>query len=317
ELSQIKLDPSGLFPIAQLPDADIVHCNAGGVPSVFRSDRYGFRNPPDGVSLPFRAVAVGDSFTMGSCIDDGETFVDLLRNQLGPVLSIAAPGNGPLSNLAGYREFVEADPDLRFEYLIWFHYQNDFGDLDWEVSTHLLRYAEPGFSQGLRSKLDVLRREMSARLERPDGGVGELRHLVRQRGPLGGVVDFAKATEVRRYLGMLGRGGEWTPLDLDLFERILRSARDDANQRNAKMVFVYIPSYDDIRWPGNNKEYGRLESVKVARSLGLEVLDLTEMLRNRGNPFDIFPNGRAVHYNATGHQLIATSVIDLLETLER
>ena len=316
DLSQIELIPSGLHAIGQLPDAEIVHCNEDGTPSVFHSDQYGFRNPSPSPSP--RILALGDSFTIGSCLDDDDTYVGILRGRIGPVLSLATPGNGPLSNLAAFREFVESDPKMRFDYLIWFHYQNDLTDLDWEKSSHLRRYAQAGFSQQLRANIDVVREEMAARLARPDGGAGGLRHLGRQSRPWHGIADFAKATEVRRHLGLLGSGGEWTPPDLDMFEKILASVSATVQSRNAQMVFVYIPSYDDIRWPGHNKEYGRWDSIKVAERLGLTVLDLTETMRVRENPFDIFPNGRrAVHYNELGHQVVAAQVIALLEGLKQ
>jgi hypothetical protein len=318
ELSQIELDRSGLYAIGQLPDAEIVHCSAKDTPSIFQSDRHGFRNPSSSGSISPTIVALGDSFTIGSCIDEGETYVGILRSRIGPVLSLATPGNGPLSNLAGYREFVESDPKMRFVYLIWFHYQNDLTDLDWEKSSHLRRYVQPGFSQQLSSNMDVLRERLAARLALPNGGTARLRHLGRQSRPWHGIADFAKATEVRRHLGLLGSGGEWTPPDLDMFEKILQSVTTDVQSRNAQMVFVYIPSYDDIRWPGHNKEYARWDSIRVAQRLGLNVLDLTETMRNRENPFTIFPNGqRAVHYNELGHQVVAAQVIALLKTLQQ
>ena len=83
------------------------------------------------------------------------------------------------------------------------------------------------------------------------------------------------------------------------------------------MIFVYIPNYDDIRWPGHNKEYGRWDSIKVAQRLGLTVLDLTEAMRNREDPFNIFPNRRDVHYNELGHQVVASKVIALVEALKQ
>lgn len=316
-LSQIELVPSGLHPIGQLPDAEIVHCNAHGAPSVFRSDQYGFRNLSDGSSFSPRIVALGDSFTIGSCIDDDATYVALLRNRIGPVLSLATPGNGPLSNLAAYRELVESDPKMRFDYLIWFHYQNDLTGLDWEKSSHLGRYAQPGFSQQLRSNMGVLREQMATRLARPDGGTRGLKHLGRRSKPWHGIADFAKVTEVRRRLGLLGSGGEWTPPDLDFFVNILGSVKTEVQSRGAQMIFVYIPSDDDIRWPGHNKEYGRWDSIRVAQRLGLTVLDLTETMRNREYPFNIFPNGRDVHYNELGHQVIAYKIIALVEAIKQ
>ncbi|NQV79383.1 MAG: hypothetical protein HQ495_02465 [Alphaproteobacteria bacterium] len=318
ELTQIKLGSSGVSPVGQLPNAEILHCNVRDDPMVFHSDRYGFRNP-DSVwdSLSLGAVVLGDSFTAGSCIAEGKTYVDEIRRNLGPTLSVAVPGNGPLGNLSGYREYIEPIVEMRFDVLIWFHYQNDLTDLDWEKSSHLVRYANAEFGQGLRERMADARDQMATFLARPDGGAGGLVRQGRNYAIWNQVLDFVKGSQVRQRFQLLGRGGEWTPPDLVLFEKILRLVKSDVERRNARMIFVYIPSYDDIRWPGHNKEYARWNSIETAQKIGLDVLDMTESFRNRKDPYDIFPNRRAVHYNELGHSLIATQVIGFLDTIKR
>ncbi len=314
ELDRTRMEPEGLTPVSQLPDAEIRLCVTGdGTPITFRSDRYGFRNVDgDWDRQSLGAVIVGDSQAMGVCLPEEETFAHRMREELGSITNIATTGNGPLSNHASLREYVDARADdLRFRYLFWFHYSNDLTDLDWEVSTHLVRYLDSGL-QGLYAA----RNNASAPPNYSKVAATAINTRLSGRSDRKWVraIAIAKLTSLRTQLGLLGTGGEWTPPNLDAFEAILREAKRVAIEHGAEPVFVYLPSSDDTFRPGHNKEYAARDAIAVARKVGFQVIDTRDSFRSLDDPKQAYPPGQiGHHYSAAGHELIARTVLDIVQ----
>ena len=59
-----------LFPLSGFSNKKTINCNENGYYSIFQSDRFGFNNPDtewDSDDIEF--LLVGDSFTIGSCVN--------------------------------------------------------------------------------------------------------------------------------------------------------------------------------------------------------------------------------------------------------
>ena len=133
-------DGSPLLPLGGLSD-NLLFTLDGSDVLMRRSDKYGFNNPTDhwgraGVEV----MAVGVSFTFGADVPFRRSFMDLLRNEVGPTVNFGCGGNGPLSELAA---LIEYGTILRPKTLIWAYFEgNDLTkDIRRELSPHYSRLA--------------------------------------------------------------------------------------------------------------------------------------------------------------------------------
>ena len=127
-----------------------MYCNESGKYAIYQSDRYGFRNPDSEWDTPHTEwVLVGDSFTLGACVDSGEDIggqIRLLRGE--SVLNLGSGGGSMLGQLALLKEYaVFRKPKI----VLWVFFEgNDLEGLDTEIlSPLLMNYLNPKFSQGL------------------------------------------------------------------------------------------------------------------------------------------------------------------------
>ena len=97
-----------LFPLSGFSNKKTINCNENGYYSIFQSDRYGFNNPDsewDSKEIEF--LLVGDSFTMGSCVNRPHDIASNLRDlSKQNVLNLGYVANGPLFQYATLREYL-------------------------------------------------------------------------------------------------------------------------------------------------------------------------------------------------------------------
>jgi lysophospholipase L1-like esterase len=125
-----------------------VHCNEAGKYVIYESDEHGFHNPK-GIwgTNSLDIVALGDSFTQGSCVASDENFVSVIREHYPKTLNLGMSGQGPLNTLATLKDYVQA---LKPNVVLWFFFEgNDVADLFYERQSPLLMRYLDGFSQRL------------------------------------------------------------------------------------------------------------------------------------------------------------------------
>ena len=284
------------------------------------SDHHGFLNPPgqwrqDEVEI----LAVGDSFAAGADIQHGKGFVDLIRNGLGSTVNLGCSWNGPLFELAS---LVEYGPIVRPKLVAWFFYEgNDLIDLELERHSPLLmRYLQEGFEQGLSEKqtvIDVLLKDyVDARLRRLE--TPEPENAV----PLSYVVygDPAEKVEIdwENVLALWNHRLPWVweygryRDTFGLLHEVLARAAEITAGWDGRFVFVYLPGKHRFR-----NDLGRIEAdayrqevLRVVKSLGIPLIDLTPIFERRETPRSLFDG----HYSIEGNALVATTFVTAIES---
>ena len=140
------------MPLGGISHATTVDCNESGQFSVYKSDRFGFRNPDsvyDVGAAPI--VIIGDSFAHGGCVQEGKDVAGRLRHRGFPTINMGMRGNGPLLELATLKEYgLPHKPKL----VLWLYYEGN--DLDGlkisQKNTFLNRYLYSEYSQNLISR---------------------------------------------------------------------------------------------------------------------------------------------------------------------
>lgn len=312
------------LPLAGVSRCVSVDCKEGRDWLIYESDEHGFHNPPGlWEAAPIDIVAVGDSFTLGSCVPSDQNMVARVRERYPLTVNLGCSGNGPLMMLAGLREYM---PHLRPKVVLWCYFSgNDLLDLEFESHHALLvRYLEDGFSQGLLARQAALDRAL-------DRYIGEaLPDFLRRNrsSPVRVVVDTLLLRHLRSRLLLgaqellaPGRGYPdfMTPEEnYQLFERILVAARTMAQAQGSALYFVYLPARAELFGRKESRDLAearRRRVLALVRDMGLPLIDVREEFESHGGP-ELFVCERC-HYSPEGYQRAAQKVLGVLKSEAR
>ena len=305
--NRLKVGESMLLPLSGVANATIIGCNESGYYSIYETDKFGFRNPPGSWpdSVPIDLAFVGDSYTVGDCVNEGEYFADMLRESYAHVVNLAYGGNGPLFELAAIKEYL-ADRKVRNVFWVYFE-RNDLSDLDGVKNTDLLlEYLKPGFTQKLASRhreIDTATREyLNDRINEKVNGravifpnlrllLWRIRHT--QTGPVQNI-------DSPMYY------------DLSLFRKILATAKQLVEKNGGRLIFVYLPEYERFNlevpsapWSGAGM---KTEVLAMVSSLGIDLIDIEPAFLTVEDPVDLFPFRMQGHYNKQGYSIVADEI---------
>ena len=277
-----------VIPLGSGADVTSYPCNEGFRP-VFRSDQFGFTNPPGAWDDP-EIVLLGDSFVEGMCQPEGARIADYLRKKY-RVLNLARAGAGPLIQLAILREYgTLVSPKA----VLWFATDNDLKGLNEELKSAILtKYldedfwirgpSKQSFSQGLVARaaeinqalLGEANRILKATAERDSiPWIRTWRWLMAQRRSS---AEAAKALDVKAMSAN--------------FQAVLASAQ---RATTAPIVLVYLADY-------------RRGSKKTA-FLWPRFIDTTIPY---GDP-EVLHQWGIGHYTGLGNELVAETLINAL-----
>ena len=130
--------PTDFFPFSGISNSKTLNCNENGYYSMYESDKYGFNNPNnEWEEKNIEFFLIGDSFTLGSCVNRPDDISSVLRNLSNKsVLNLGYNGNGPLIEYATLKEYFR--PNVKN--VLWIYYEeNDLNDLKNELNSKILR----------------------------------------------------------------------------------------------------------------------------------------------------------------------------------
>jgi hypothetical protein len=294
---------TGLLPLGGLSDRTTVLCNESGKYAIYRADEHGFRNPAGAWRVAPRVAVVGDSFSHGQCVDDGEDWVGVIRRSVPQTLNLGMGGDGPLFMLAKIREYLRA---LKSPILIWQYLEGHDTRIRGELRVPILkRYLEEtSYSQGLAGR----QAEIDAMVEKvTEWALAESEAA--ESGVLFELKNVLLLTSVANAISppALPAAG---PHELALLARILREAKNMVESWGGKMYFVYLPAYRGLQPGPPPSHYASHDQVlALVKDLELDVVDLDPVFRNHPDPLSLFPYRRNNHYNAAGYALVADTLL--------
>jgi len=98
------------------------------------------------------------------------------------------------------------------------------------------------------------------------------------------------------------------PQNIEAFRQILGLANSEVHQWGGELEFVYLPSFADF---GNHRSVGknaRQQVLALVRGLGIGIIDVEPTFEMSGGR-SLFPFAQPGHYNATGHRVVADTVL--------
>ena len=302
-----------VIPLGGLSKSKTLHCNENGYFSIFESDRYGFNNPDnewDNEEIEF--FLVGDSFTIGECVNRPYDFGSVLRKlSKKSVLNLGYSSNGPMLQFAALKEYL----DENVNNILWFYYEdNDLQDLNDTMNSKILNsYLDnKEFSQSLRSKqkeIDII----------VDNTVKE--HLKyfqsrEEKKKKNQILRFIRLDKTKDKLKvLLNNNNQKEKFNEEVFlkfKKILEHSKILAEKNNTELYFIYLPSYQRFSKFGFDGDLHQSdELISMVKSLDIKIIDVfTEIEKKEIDYKSLFPFGSYGHYNIKGYNEISKIIYD-------
>ena len=290
-----------IYPLGGIPNATTVFCNESGSWTVFKSDEHGFNNP-QGLykKKEIDILLIGDSMADGACVKSGEGISDEIRSYGFNLLNISRGGNGPLLELATLKEYGQPfNPKI----VLWQFYQNDFRELEREVTSSILRryLNDKDFSQNLIFRTneveEALRSFFLKSLNKKNEGDIKKVKITQNK-----IFSFIKLQNLRTRIGLTPKA---KPL---IFKKILKDVDEMVSSWGGKLYFIYIPSGFEIS--NKSSSYAKT-AISIAKELQIPVINIkNEVTDSHPDPLSLFPFRQSKnHYNSHGYELIAKAII--------
>ncbi|MDO8281055.1 MAG: hypothetical protein Q7U10_00270 [Thermodesulfovibrionia bacterium] len=308
-----KNDSEGnvILPLAGISRKTIVHCNESGDYAIFESDEYGFNNPAGSHESSPDILLVGDSFTLGACVNPDKDTAGILRSKGHSVVNLGVGGTGPLFALAVLREYAN---DLRPPLVFWLYFEgNDILDLIKESKdSFLIKYLNPDFTQSLKNKQNEIDEFISNYILRYLNGVGpqKIKPFYKK------VVELS---HLRKHMKILLNLSEEPPPPSDFLLQVAQKMKLEVESWGGKMTVVYLPAI--ARYRNGNPDSGELfhrdKVLLVFDSLDLPVIDLHPIFMKQDDPTALFPLGIGPHYSEDGYFLVGEAISKFIDSYDK
>ena len=289
-----------IFPLGGISNSQTIFCNEAGFYSIYESDRFGFNNPDDQWdNKNIEYFLVGDSFTHGACVERPYDITSVLRSLSNKnALNLGYASNGPMMEYAILREYLT--PNVKN--ILWIYYENDFTDLQNEISNYFLKayITDLNFSQKLKFKQN----EIDELIQDTLNNEIKKRNILREENLINNFYEFIKLSKLRRLIIPVSQKKN--------LKKTLKLAKDLANMNNSNFYLVYLPEFDHKKKKFTNKNYTTVK--KIVAELNIPMIDIyKEIFQKQKDPLIFFPLGLEGHFNEFGYKRITETIYNSLK----
>lgn len=313
-------DKSPIVPFGNISGKEILWCNENGYYSIFKSDRYGFRNPNDKIweKKLINYILIGDSYTEGACVNTKDTIsgkLSLISNK--DTLNLGRGGNGPLSKLAILYEFSKISEGTN---LLWFYYEgNDIKDMMEERNSEILNkyYENKNYRQNLKSNqklIDQLLINYSE--EKIKTKKKEVDHALKEYSPLKILGLYNVRFNLKEFIitRLLKKKKKFENKELIFFESIINKANKFTLEKKGNFYFVYLPNYNRYIFKSPNNYMSKDDILKILNKNKIKVIDIDELVfKKEEDKLSLFPLRKSGHYNEIGYEKVSRAIVDYLK----
>jgi hypothetical protein len=302
-------DEINLFPLSGISNSLTLYCNENGYFSYFNSDRYGFQNPNEvWNNKEIDYVLVGDSFTLGACVNPPNDISGNLRRLLKKdIINLGYGGNGPLIAYSTLREYLPHINSKNILYLFW--EENELDDLQPELKNHFLfkYYNQENYTQNLYFRQEEINKLNLSKINDSIYSYYDLKKLEFRTH----ILQTLKLYKLRIYIkSTLHKKEKVTPSQIPEFKQLLIKFKKLAENKNSNFYFVYLPTYN--RYDNNFKNSIYKETIDLLNELNIEIIDIKNLFDNHPDPKSLFPFRMHAHYNVQGYKFVSEGIFNAL-----
>lgn len=299
--------PTDFFPFSGISNSKTLNCNENGYYSMYESDKYGFNNSNnEWEEKNIEFLLIGDSFTLGSCVNRPDDISSVLRNLSNKsVLNLGYNGNGPLIEYATLKEYFR--PNIKN--VLWIYYEgNDLNDLKNELNSKILRkyLVNDTFIQNLKEKQSRIDSITLKIIE--ESKIKKKHHF--------NYLNFIKLNSTRTILNKIFLNKKFKTSDnlIKQLEKILVSTNNFLKKNDSRLYFVYLPDYSRYKSNNlsNNETYNLIK--KRFSKLDIPFIDVhEEVFEKETNKLKLFPFEKSGHYNEYGYYKVANAIYNFIQ----
>lgn len=308
----------GLHLFGGIGGALTVGCAENGYWTTYLSDRHGFNNPDvvwDRQEMDL--ILVGDSFSQGYCVNNGDHFVAALRKKYA-TLNLGIAGADTLSEFAVLKEYSK---NRKAHIVLFQFFTDDISSAYGRSKSHdvLGRYlSQNDFRQNLEEKQESINEHLISDFER------KLREQLSKSVPtsfIQGAKDIFFLRTLRHTLNLVRISQErmdpcptraaevFSPETIMLFRLLLDRAAAYTQQIGARLVFVYFPDWWEYACEGRRSQFETI--APLLQESGILLIDAREALSGLGVS-EIFAGQGAVHYTVKANIAIGRWLVERL-----
>ena len=294
--------------LSGFPGARTLLCSQPEGALVYTADRYGFNNPDSVYDNAPEVVVIGDSFTEGFCLPEGEDLVAAMREKGMHAVSFGIRGNGPLLEMAAIGRY---GPSVRPDHVVMAFFEgNDWRNLQYELSQPWLREAldpDADFGSALSPPPETEDRFWAAIQNRTQHQVTTFDLL--HRTPI--VRNFFALHRTGQALGLIYPK---VPPAVPEFETVLKRTKSIVEGWGGAFSLLFIPDvarYAGLLPNGFALDHLRQMVLEAAAAADVDVIDLTPIFHGEPKPKQRFyaANG---HFSEEGADFAAAIVANAL-----
>lgn len=313
------LDVSGTpsVPLFSIANKFNVVCREGDRPfAAFMSDRYGYNNPDSVWDHPIDIVTLGDSFTIGACVNPKDHSVNLIREKFPRLANQGVSGSGPIMQAAILREFIaKTQPKL----VIWFYDEHNdvfVHNLPAEAADMLLEYnhpilgryqKEPGFRQNVLEKMNDFQAALNRDVYASMRGIKD--NTLRRNTDA--VLRFLTLTKTRAQISQsMGAHAAEEDVRIRLFRVTMGMIMQEVRSVDSRLLVVKLPS--NVNLCDHVRDALTDPTEEIIKASGADFLDLESAMRAAvppGKESSLFALKCGGHYSELGNQIVAEATI--------
>lgn len=299
-----------IFPLGGISNSFTTYDNSNGFYPLVLLDDYGFNNKIKFEKFKnVEVVLIGDSFTEGMSVNPDHTISGRMNYYGINTLSFGKIGNGPLTELATLIEYgIKIKPKI----VVWLYCSNDLERLNLPnelKSSILIKYLyNKDFSQNLiyrQNQIDSLL--INYLEEKKENFRNKEKHLAIS------IKEIIRLWNFRSFLVIENNTKLNIETPLNEFELILSRAKEILDTWDGKLIFLFIPDYQEFIEPFKS-HYNKEPVFEIVKKLNILTIDGKKDIFDKHNdPISLFPFGLPLHFNKNGYDLIANEIINKLD----
>jgi hypothetical protein len=321
-----ELNNKKVFLLSSISNKNTITCNESGKYLIYKSDRYGFNNPDNLWDNDVEGVVIGDSMTLGECVDKSEDIVSLLRNSLKKnYINLGMGGSGPIIELGVLKEITQI---INPKKIIWiYHEGNDLLDIyNEEKNSILIKYLIPSFSQTIFKHQKYLDSKINEIIDEEYNQykankfksflfLWRVRDIFQSNIKNESKKNININEKIPSFYEKLIVTNSKTPYrdKINLLKKTLEELKNHSNLRGINEIyFVYLPSLARFNgeFEDNDNLFARSDVLEIVRDLDFKLIDIYKSFKeNNINVLNFFPfKGKREHYNNEGYLYISNII---------
>ena len=307
-----------IYPLSTVSNKKVLWCKENGFWLSYKTDQYGFNNPPEVYKDKIDIILTGDSFAEGACVLPNQNIASNLNKNNIIAVSIGKGSNGPLTEYAALREYAV---HLKPKIVLWVYYVNDLKDLQSELKSNFLKnyLIDDEFSQNLIKRQNEIDTSILKYMKT------QLENLKNENSFKNRIKNVLILNRTNKFINRSLRQSSYVKTNnkeyninesLEGFKKIIKKADNLVSNWGGKMYFVYLPSYTS--YASNIEDKNRLKILKIINELKIELIDIhEEVFKNHQDPLSLFPYRINNHYNPEGYKLLSDAIFEKIVDNQR